>query len=157
MAEEIERKFLVCGEYRKSSVSHARIVQGYIVADKSRTVRVRRYGERAYLTIKGPSSEDGLSRMEIEKEITTSEAEVLFPICLPGIIDKIRYLVPCGSKQFEVDEFHGDNEGLVVAEIELMSPDEPFDKPTFLGREVTGDVRYYNSYLSRHPFVDWDK
>lgn len=155
MANEIERKFLVCGAFREFAVSHARIVQGYIATDEGRTVRVRRYGEKAYLTIKGPSSKDGVSRFEFEKEITVAEAEELFPICLPGIIDKTRYLIPCGKRMYEVDEFHGDNGGLIVAEIELESPDESFERLPFIGEEVTGDVRYYNSYLSQHPYSLW--
>lgn len=156
MANEIERKFLVRGTFREFATLQARIVQGYIVNDCERTVRVRRYGEKAYLTIKGPSSNNGLTRYEFEKEISLTEAEALFAICLPGIIDKTRYIIPCGIRKYEVDVFHGENAGLIMAEIELGSENEYFQKAAFLGREVTGDVRFYNSYLSQHPFCSWN-
>lgn len=153
---EIERKFLVKGEDYKSmafSVSHIR--QGYICDEHGKTVRVRIRDEKAYLTIKGPSIDGGVSRYEFEKEITLDEANNLFALCKPGTIDKARYLVRSGSHIFEVDEFYGDNDGLVLAEVELSSPDEPFEKPHFIGAEVTGDHRYYNSHLSRKPFKNW--
>jgi CYTH domain-containing protein len=116
---------------------------------------VRRRDHSAFLTIKGPSLDGGLSRYEFEKEITLDEAEHLFQLCEPGIIDKTRYLVPSGRHTFEVDEFHGDNEGLVMAEVELSAPDEPFEKPDFIAMEVTGDRRFYNSYLKQMPFSQW--
>lgn len=153
---EIERKFLVNGDGYKSmafSVSHIR--QGYICDEHGKTVRVRIRDGKAYLTIKGPSNDGGLSRYEFEKEITLDEANNLFALCKPGAIDKARYLVRSGDHVFEVDEFYGDNEGLVVAEVELSSPDESFEKPHFIGTEVTGDHRYYNSHLSRNPFKNW--
>ena len=148
MPFEIERKFLVADDsYRHTATSSSRIRQGYICRESGRTVRVRIRDERGFLTIKGPSP-NGLSRYEFEKEITLDEADNLFRLCLPGVIDKTRYLVPMADGHvFEVDEFYGANEGLVIAEVELSSEDEPFMRPPFLGREVTGDKRYYNSNL----------
>lgn len=155
MPLEIERKFLVEGEYKPLAVSHSRIVQGYISSQRGRTVRVRLRDGRGYLTIKGPSSADGLSRYEFEKEITRYEAFSLLRLCEPGIIDKNRWLVPVGKHVFEVDEFFGENEGLVVAEVELSGPEESYVRPPFLGKEVTGDRRYYNSCLRAHPYCEW--
>ncbi len=153
---EIERKFLVTdGEFKLLAYARKRIRQGYIFSERGRSVRVRLADDRAYLTIKGPSLDGGLSRYEFEKEIEPAEAEHLFVLCEPGIIDKTRYLVRSGCHVFEVDEFYGDNEGLVMAEVELQSPDEPFEKPHFIGAEVTGDRRYYNSNLRRHPYKTW--
>ena len=152
MAKEIERKFLVSGEFRQDSPESYRIMQGYICSDPDRTVRVRVRGDKGFLTIKGRGSEDGLSRYEWEKEIPVSEAFELMALCGSGVIDKTRYLVPFGKHTYEVDVFHGANEGLVLAEIELSDEQEAFDKPSWLGEEVTGDVRYYNSMLSLHPF-----
>ncbi len=157
MGQEIERKFLVAGDYRSLAASASRIAQGYICSERGRTVRVRLRDQRAYLTIKGPSADDGLSRYEWEQEIAPADALELMKLCVGGVIDKTRYLVPLGSHTFEVDEFHGDNEGLVVAEVELRAPDEPFDRPPFLGREVTGEVRYYNSQLMQHPYRTWSE
>ena len=127
-------------------------MQGYICSDPGRTVRVRVRGDKGFLTIKGQSSEDGLSRFEWEKEIPVSEALELMNLCVSGVIDKTRYLVPYGGHTYEVDVFHGSNEGLVLAEIELSDEQDAFEKPFWLGEEVTGDVRYYNSMLSLHPF-----
>lgn len=158
MAMEIERKFLVVGDdFRRQAYASDRIKQGYICSGHGRTVRVRLRGGRGYLTIKGPSIDGGLSRYEFEKEITCEEAEQLFRLCEPGIIDKTRYLVksPDGNHTFEVDEFYGDNDGLVIAEVELSSPDEPYEKPDFIGEEVTGDKRYYNSHLRKNPYKMW--
>jgi len=155
---EIERKFLVKdGRYKEQSFAHSRIRQGYICSGHGRTVRVRIRDTRGYLTIKGPSTNGGLSRYEFEKEITLDEAEHLMQLCEPGIIDKTRYLVKSGLHTFEVDEFYGENEGLVMAEVELSSEDEPYEKPDFIGEEVTGDRRYYNSYLRSNPFSLWDR
>jgi len=155
---EIERKFLVRNDdYRRLAYASSRICQGYICSGHGRTVRVRIRDQRGYLTIKGPSDEAGVSRYEFEKEITLDEAEHLMALCEPGRIDKTRYLVKSGSHTFEVDEFYGDNEGLVMAEVELQSEDEPYEKPGFIGREVTGDRRYYNSHLLRQPFCSWAK
>ncbi len=158
MAMEIERKFLVVGDdFRRQAYASDRIKQGYICSGHGRTVRVRLRGGRGYLTIKGPSIDGGLSRYEFEKEITCEEAEQLFRLCEPGIIDKTRYLVksPDGNHTFEVDEFYGDNEGLIMAEVELGAADEAFEKPDFIGQEVTGDRRYYNSHLRLNPFRSW--
>ena len=155
---EIERKFLVKdGRYKEQSFAHSRIRQGYICSGHGRTVRVRIRDTRGYLTIKGPSTNGGLSRYEFEKEITLDEAEHLMQLCEPGVIEKTRYLVKSGIHTFEVDEFYGENEGLVMAEVELSSEDEPYEKPDFIGEEVTGDRRYYNSYLRSNPFSLWDR
>lgn len=155
---EIERKFLVAGDgYKELASSSSRIRQGYICSDRGRTVRVRLRGDHGYLTIKGPSADGGLSRYEFEKEITPDEASQLFNLCEPGAIDKTRWLVECGRHTFEVDEFHGCNDGLVVAEVELSLPDEPFERPAFLGHEVTGDRRFYNSSLTKRPFSAWSE
>ena len=153
---EIERKFLVKGNgYKQQAYSHSHIQQGYISSSHGRTVRVRIRDERGYLTIKGPSENGGLSRYEFEKEITLDEAEHLMRLCEPGIIDKTRWLVKSGRHTFEVDEFFGENEGLVMAEVELGAEDEPYEKPDFIGQEVTGDRRYYNSHLRMNPFSEW--
>ncbi len=156
MPQEIERKFLVTGEYKSQAYAQSHIVQGYISSARGRTVRVRIRDDKGYLTIKGASNESGTSRYEWEKEIPLNEAEELMRICEPGIIDKTRYLVRSGKHIFEVDEFYGENDGLVVAEVELVSEDELFEKPAFIGREVTGDIRYYNSQLMKHPFNTWE-
>ena len=155
MAQEIERKFLVTGDFKPFAFAQSRIVQGYICSARGRTVRVRIRDDKGYLTIKGASNASGTSRYEWEKELPLSEAEELMKLCEPGMIDKTRYLVRCGNHVFEIDEFYGENEGLTVAEVELSSEDEPFVKPAFIGREVTGDVRYYNSQLMKHPFTTW--
>ena len=153
---EIERKFLVLNDdYKRQAFGGSRISQGYICSGHGRTVRVRIRDDRGYLTIKGPSDAAGLSRYEFEKEITLEEAQQLMKLCEPGAIDKTRYLVKSGAHTFEVDEFYGDNDGLVIAEVELQSEDESFEKPAFIGREVTGDRRYYNAHLTKHPFCDW--
>lgn len=155
---EIERKFLVRdNSYKRQACDSSRIRQGYICSGHGRTVRVRVRGHCGFLTIKGPSDNTGMSRYEFEKEITLDEAEQLFRLCEPGVIDKTRWLVKSGSHTFEVDEFYGDNEGLVIAEVELKSEDEPFEKPDFIGREVTGDRRFYNSHLRQFPFCVWGK
>lgn len=149
---EIERKFLVCGEFKPSAHSFSHIVQGYLNMDKDRTVRVRVRDDKGYMTVKGPTN--GVSRFEWEKEIPREEAAGLLALC-PTVIDKTRYLVDYGGHTFEVDEFHGDNVGLTVAEIELSSEDEHFEKPSWLGEEVSHDRRYYNSQLLLHPFKEW--
>lgn len=155
MAREIERKFLVCGDYKSHAKMNARIVQGYLSSVPQRTVRVRTKGERAYLTIKGEGDERGISRYEWEREIPFDEAVELLELCESGTIDKTRYVIRHGGHVFEVDEFHGRNEGLTVAEIELESEDEPFDRPDWLGEEVTGDDRYYNAMLTKNPYKEW--
>ena len=131
------------------------IVQGFLNTNKKRTVRVRLKGEKGFLTIKGQSSKNGLSRFEWEKEISKKEAQALLKLCKKGTIHKIRYEVIVGKHTFEIDEFFKKNKGLVMAEIELNSEEETFTKPDWIGEEVTGDVRYYNSQLSIKPFTIW--
>lgn len=153
---EIERKFLVTNHiFITESKENFRIVQGYLNSNPERTVRVRIKGNKGFLTIKGKGNESGMSRFEWEKEITISEAEALLPLCEKGAIDKIRYNVMHENHLFEVDVFFGENEGLIVAEIELQSENESFSKPNWLGKEVTSDERYYNAYLSNNPFKSW--
>ena len=151
MALEIERKFLVIGEYKHLAVKAYSIAQGYLSAVPERTVRIRIKGDKGYITIKGKSNEAGLSRYEWEKEIDIDEARELLKLCESGVIDKTRYEVAVDGKTFEVDEFHGKNEGLVLAEIELKAENEVFTKPSWLGMEVTGDKRYYNAWISQNP------
>ncbi|HZK08761.1 MAG TPA: CYTH domain-containing protein [Bacteroidales bacterium] len=156
MAQEIERKFLVKGDFHPFVSTKTRIIQGFLSSVPERTVRVRIMGNNGYLTIKGIGSASGASRYEWEKEITIEEAKELLELCEPGIIDKTRNIVPeAGGLKFEVDEFHGDNKGLIIAEIELPSEDHPFEKPDWLGKEVTGKTRYYNARLSKNPYKNW--
>lgn len=153
---EIERKFLVLSDaFKAEAFKQTRIVQAFLNSDKNRTVRVRIKGEHGFLTIKGTSSEDGISRFEWEKEISKSDAEALLNLCEEGMIDKIRYEIKCGAHVFEVDEFFGCNDGLVVAEIELNHVSEQFNKPKWLGEEVTGQTKYFNSQLAKNPFMNW--
>lgn len=156
MAQEIERKFLVkSSDYRAQASSDARIVQGYLNSAAERAVRVRIYGQQGFLTIKGKSNDSGTSRYEWEREIPLQDAEELLGLCEPGVIDKRRYRVEIDGYCFEVDEFAGDNQGLIMAEVELSDENESFPRPDWLGEEVTGQVAYYNSALSRHPFKSW--
>ncbi len=153
---EIERKFLVLSEeYKSEAYKKTKIIQGFLNTHKERTVRIRIKGEKAFITIKGISNLEGTTRLEWEKEIPVLEAEMLLKICEPSLIEKTRYEVKSGKHIFEVDEFYGENKGLVVAEIELNSENEDFEKPLWIGKEVTGDVRYYNSLLSKTPFRNW--
>ena len=153
--KEIERKFLVTNDsYRTLAYAKSDILQGYICSGHGHTVRVRTRGDKGYLTIKGPST-DGISRFEWEKEITLQDARELFTLCRTGRIEKTRYLIRNGNHIVEVDEFHGENEGLVFAEIELSDVNEEFLRPSFLGVEVTGDPHYYNAYISKHPYPTW--
>jgi len=153
---EIERKFLVTSEdYKNESFTQNRITQGYLSSNPERTVRVRIKGNKGFLTIKGASNESGISRFEWEKEIPVDEAQKLLLLCEKGVIDKTRFEVKFGNHIFEIDEFYGENEGLIVAEIELNSETETFEKPIWLGIEVTNDKRYYNSFLSQNPFTNW--
>lgn len=156
---EIERKFIVVGEFKSQAISSTHIAQGYIASGNGRTVRVRIRGDKGYLTIKGPSDKAGLARFEWEKEIPLAEAEALMKICEPGIIEKTRWLVPAedGKHIWEVDVFEGDNAGLIMAEIELESEADQFKKPDFIGPEVTGDRRFYNSHMRRYPYKMWDE
>ena len=147
MATEIERKFLVRGEFKKYSVKNLEIMQGYLSVDPARIIRLRISDSRAILSVKTPAGESGFSRHEWEFEIPLKEASEILKVCLPEIIRKTRYLVPFGNHTFEVDIFHGRNEGLIIAEIELTSEDEFFEKPEWLGEEVTGKPEYYNSNL----------
>lgn len=155
MQQEIERKFLVTKPFKEQAFAQQRIVQGYISSVPERTVRIRICDDKGYLTIKGASNASGLSRYEWERELPLAEAEALLNLCEPGVIDKIRYLVRSGAHLFEVDEFFGENAGLVVAEVELLFEEEPFVKPDFIGEEVTGDPRYYNVQLMKRPFSSW--
>lgn len=153
---EIERKFLVKSDaFKKQSTSQYRIVQGFLNTDPERTVRVRIKGESAFLTIKGKSNNSGTSRFEWEKKIEMADAESLLELCEEGSIDKTRYEIASGKHMYEVDEFHKENQGLIVAEIELSDENEAFEKPAWLGEEVTGDVKYYNSQLSKQPYSNW--
>ena len=153
---EIERKFLVNSDaYKIDACRKSRISQGFLNTHKERTVRVRIKGEKGFITVKGLSSSNGLKRFEWEKEIPVNEANDLLKLCEPTIIDKIRYEVEVGNHIFEVDEFYGENEGLIVAEIELISENDLFEKPIWLGKEVTGNIKYYNSQLSKNPYKNW--
>jgi CYTH domain-containing protein len=147
---EIERTFLVKGDFYPYLIKKARITQGYLCV--SPTVRVRIKDDSAFITIKGPNKKNGFSHAEFEYEIPAADALAMMKLC-QSAIDKERYYVPEGKHTFEVDVFHGLHEGLVFAELELSSEDEPFNRPDWLGEEVTGDERYYNSYLSTHPFI----
>ncbi len=156
MAQEIEKKFLVTSDsYKASAFKHTRIKQGYLSSVPERAVRVRIKGEKGYITIKGIGNDSGASRYEWEKEIPLKEVEELLKLCEPGVIDKTRYEVKSGEHTFEIDEFDGENKGLVVAEIELKSEEDQFEKPVWLGAEVTGDIKYYNAMLMKKPFTKW--
>jgi len=153
---EIERKFLVLNnDFIALAVAKNRIVQGYLNSNPERTVRVRIKAEKGFLTIKGKGNDSGTTRLEWETEIPLAEAEKLLSICENGVIDKIRYEIPLGKHIYEVDVFAGENNGLIIAEIELDDENENFEKPNWLGQEVTGDNRYYNAYLSNNPFGSW--
>lgn len=155
MAQEIERKFLVNGDFKSDAFKATIITQGYLSSVPERTVRVRVKGDKGFITIKGIGNASGASRFEWEKEIPVEDVKALLEICEPGVIDKTRYLVKAGEHTYEVDEFYGDNEGLTVAEVELSDENEAFDKPSWLGEEVTGDAKYYNSMLMKNPYKNW--
>ncbi len=155
MAQEIEKKFLVDGDFKSAAFKATRITQGYLSSVPERTVRVRVKGDKGFITVKGIGNESGASRFEWEKEIPVEDVKALLQICEPGVIDKTRYLVKAGEHTFEVDEFYGDNEGLTVAEVELSDENEAFDRPSWLGKEVTGDAKYYNSMLMKNPYKNW--
>ena len=157
MALEIEKKFLVKGDFKAEAFKAIRITQGYLSTVPERIVRVRVKGDKGYITIKGVCNATGAARFEWEKEIPVEEAQQLLEICEPGVIDKTRYLVKNtdGKHTWEVDVFDGDNAGLTIAEVELTDENEPFDKPAWLGEEVTGDPKYYNSMLMKNPFKNW--
>jgi adenylate cyclase len=153
---EIERKFLVTSNaFKDEAFKKTNIIQGFLNTDKERTVRVRLKGDEGFITVKGKSTNDGLSRFEWEKEISKIDAEALLKLCEKGIIDKIRYEIKVGKHIFEVDEFSGNNEGLIIAEVELDSETGTVIKPKWLGQEVTGQLQYYNSQLSKKPFNTW--
>ncbi len=155
MAQEIEKKFLVDGDFKSAAFKATRITQGYLSSVPERTVRVRVKSDKGFITVKGIGNESGASRFEWEKEIPVDDVKALLQICEPGVIDKTRYLVKAGEHTFEVDEFYGDNEGLTVAEVELSDENEAFDRPSWLGKEVTGDAKYYNSMLMKNPYKNW--
>jgi len=152
---EIERKFLVAGDFRPFVSRSLTIRQGFLSSHPERVVRVRLSGEEGCLTVKGPSRDGGVSRFEWESALEVEEARRLLELCEPGMIEKTRHLVDAGAHLFEIDEFHGANEGLVVAEIELASPEEVFERPAWLGEEVTADPRYANAALARCPYSMW--
>lgn len=155
---EIERKFLVKSfDFKEEAFKSTRIIQGFLNTNKERTVRIRIKHNQGFITVKGQSTKDGLSRFEWEKEISKEEAKALLNLCEPGIIDKMRYEIKAKNHTFEVDEFLGNNEGLVIAEIELKTENEAFVKPEWLGKEVTGNIKYYNSQLSKQPYNTWVK
>jgi len=156
MSIEIERKFLVKSlAFKEESYASIEIKQGFLNSDKNRTVRIRVTNNKGFITVKGKSNKEGTTRFEWEKEISKTEALQLLKLCEKGLIEKTRYLVKKGKNTFEVDEFFGENEGLVVAEIELENENEPFEKPNWLGKEVTGEINYYNSAISKNPFKNW--
>lgn len=158
MPYEIERKYLVKNTlFEELATTSYPICQGYICNDLARTVRLRKKGDQAFITIKGESSNDGLKRLEWEKPIESVDFEVLWPLCLPGKINKTRYEIHQGNHLIEVDIFHGDNEGLIIAEIELISENDIVPLPDWIGEEVTGDPKYYNAQLSKFPFKSWAK
>ena len=156
MAQEIERKFLIKNDaFKAESVNKMKITQGFLSTVPERTVRIRIKGDKGFLTVKGIGNKSGASRYEFEKEISVDDAQDLMTICEPGVIDKTRYNVKSGEHTFEIDEFYGDNDGLIVAEVELSSEDEVFEKPEWLGVEVTGEIRYYNAMLMKNPYNQW--
>lgn len=157
MAQEIERKFLVKGDFKGEAFKATRITQGYLSSVPERTVRVRTKGDKGFITIKGIGNKSGASRFEWEKEISVEDVKALLELCEPGIIDKTRYLIKAGEYTYEVDEFYGDNEGLIMAEIELPDENVEFVRPSWLGEEVTGDKRFYNSMLMKNPYKNWTK
>ncbi|MEH6682758.1 MAG: CYTH domain-containing protein [Sediminicola sp.] len=153
---EIERKFLVLShDFKRDAISEEQIVQGFLNTDPHRTVRVRIKGDKGFLTVKGKGNDTGVSRFEWEMPIAVADARALLSLAEPGTIEKVRYTVRAGEHLFEVDEFFGDNEGLLIAEVELSREDEAFERPSWLGEEVSGQVRYYNSQLGKNPYKNW--
>lgn len=157
MSQEIEKKFLVKGDFKACAFKAVHITQGYLSSIPERTVRIRIKEDRGFITVKGKSNTSGATRFEWEKEIAAEDAKALMNLAEPGVIDKTRYLIKNtdGVHTWEVDEFYGDNLGLIVAEVELSDENEPFDKPSWLGEEVTGDPKYYNSMLMKNPYKNW--
>lgn len=156
MGYEIERKFLVAGDFKLVATRYYKIIQGYLSTVPERSVRVRIIGDQAWLNVKGIGNSTGTTRFEWETEISVKDAAELIKICEPGVIEKFRYVVPFKNHTFEVDEFVGDNSGLIIAEIELGSEDESYEKPPWLGREVTGESKYYNAMLMKNPYIRWE-
>lgn len=156
MGQEIERKYLITGEFKSKAIKSFQIKQGYLSSIPERTVRVRIQDNQGFLTVKGSNKKNSISRFEWEKEITKEEANELIQLCEVGIIDKKRYIVPFRDKIIVVDVFNGENEGLILAEIELDDENENIEKPNWLGKEVTDDPRYYNSMLMKNPYKNWD-
>lgn len=155
---EIERKFLVLSDnFRAQTARKSLIAQGYLTTHPDRTVRIRIQGEAGFLTIKGKGSASGTTRLEWETELSLHDAKPLLEICEPGRIEKWRHEISFKGHVFEVDEFIGENQGLILAELELRYEHESFEKPDWLGEEVTGDERYYNAYLSKNPFTHWNR
>lgn len=155
MKKEIERKFTVTGDFRKGILRSYKIAQGYLSSVPERIVRIRIKEDKAFITIKGPCDPLGVIRDEWEKEISITDAEKLLNFCEPGILYKIRHEIRVGKHIFEVDEFLGRNEGLFIAEVELSEANESFEKPSWIGKEVTGDKRYYSAYITSHPYTEW--
>lgn len=156
MKKEIERKFLVTGKFKKQAIKSHKIKQGFLSTIPERTVRIRMQDNQGFLTIKGLGNDSGTTRFEWEKEISKKDAENLLMLCEPSIIEKTRYIIPTNDNLFfEVDEFSGDNKGLLIAEIELPNENAFFEKPRWLGKEVTGQLKYYNAMLSKKSFKDW--
>ena len=154
--QEIERKFLVKGDYKNFVTQEIKITQGFLSTIPERTVRIRITEDKGFLTIKGIGNKSGISRYEFEKEISLEDANDLMKICEPGVIDKMRFIVPVENGLFfEIDEFYGENKGLTVAEIELPTEKTIFKKPEWLGKEVTGDSKYFNAMLMKNPYKDW--
>ena len=155
MAYEIERKFLVKGEFKQFALSSTYIVQGYIYFDKEKSVRVRIRGDKGFITVKSSVGDSKVTRNEWEYEVPASEANEMLRLCGKNVIEKTRYIVNVKNLTVEVDEFYGENEGLLLAEIELTNESQQFEKPDFLGQEVTGQPRYYNAQLCVHPYSKW--
>lgn len=156
MGQEIERKFLVkSNAFKEESFKQTEIVQGFLSTVPERTVRVRIAEKKAFITVKGLGNTSGATRFEWENEISIEDAKDLLNICEPGVIDKTRFHVKCGNHIFEIDEFYGENDGLIIAEVELNSEEEYFEKPAWLGEEVTGQTKYYNAMLMKKPFINW--
>ena len=155
MAYEIERKFLVKGEFKQFALSSTYIVQGYIYFDKEKSVRVRIRGDKGFITVKSSVGDSKVTRNEWEYEVPASEANEMLRLCGKNVIEKTRYIVNVKNLTVEVDEFYGENEGLLLAEIELINESQQFEKPDFLGQEVTGQPRYYNAQLCVNPYSKW--
>lgn len=155
MNNEIERKFLVSGDFKNLSDGKFEIKQGYLSSDPNRTVRIRITDKKGFITIKGKSDETGMKRLEWEKEISVQDAKALFELCEPNRIEKTRYIIDYEGHLFEVDEFYGENMGLIIAEVEMQSINEEVSLPNWIGKEVTNDKKYYNSQLTKYPFKTW--